>query len=260
MLKIDELEKKWYRYKVKTILFPMASVVFSSVIFVGGYYVYDSKSNTFLTPSHKISKVVLGVSKEMNGSETQESLTLNKVKKELKEVSLEPVIPVIDMEKEERVKESKKYVKKASTHKVNRHTVKAKANKYLTASELTVMAKAEKVKVVKPHVTKKMNFQTTSINYMDTMKEKFLRTGKSRDALLLSRAYYKEGNFKEAEQWALSANKLNSKSEESWFLFAKSKAKLGKKKEALKILISYYKKSHTAKTKELIGQIKTGKI
>jgi len=260
MLKIDELEKKWYRYKVKKTVLPMVSVVLSSVVFGGGYYLYDSKSNIFSPTSNKISKVVLGVSKEMNDSEVKEVLTLDTAKKELEAVSLEPIIPVIDMEKEERIKQTKKYVKKASTHKVNRHTVKAKANQYLTASELSVMAKAEKVKVVKPHVTKKMSFQTTSVNYIDTMKEKFSRTGKSRDALLLSRAYFKEGNFKEAEQWALSANKLDSKSEESWFLFAKSKAKLGKKKEALKILISYYKKSHTAKTKELIGQIKTGKI
>jgi len=64
----------------------------------------------------------------------------------------------------------------------------------------------------------------------------------------------------EAEQWALSANKLNNSLEESWLLFAKSKAKLGKKKEALKILVSYYKKSNSIKAKRLIGQIQTGRI
>jgi hypothetical protein len=58
----------------------------------------------------------------------------------------------------------------------------------------------------------------------------------------------------------LSANKLDKNLDESWLLFAKSKAKLGKKQEAINILASYYKKSESAKAKVLIGQIKTGKI
>jgi tetratricopeptide (TPR) repeat protein len=92
------------------------------------------------------------------------------------------------------------------------------------------------------------------------MKAKFAKSKNSRDALLLAKAYYKEGKYQESEQWALSANKLDNNLEESWLLFAKAKAKLGKKEEAVTILASYYKKSHSTKAKSLMGQIKTGKI
>jgi len=259
MLKIDELEKKWYRYKVKTIMVPMVSVALSSVAFGSAYYVYDHKNQILSSSSKTFSKAILGVSKDTNQSIVKD-VAVKSISPKLVDISLEPVIPVIDMEKEERVNHSKKHVKKSSNHTPKKHTVKAKANTYLTASELSVMGKSEKIVSTQPHVTKKMNFQTTSVNYIETMKNKFSQSGNARDALLLSKAYYNKGNFAKAEHWALSANKLNSASEESWFLFAKSKAKLGKKREALKILVSYYKKSHTAKTKELIGQIKTGKI
>ena len=92
------------------------------------------------------------------------------------------------------------------------------------------------------------------------MKEKFSKSKSPRDALLVAKTYYKNAEYVESEKWSLTANKLNNSLEESWLLFAKSKAKLGKKKEALKILVSYHKKSHSVKAKRLIGKIRTGQI
>jgi len=127
------------------------------------------------------------------------------------------------------------------------------------SSAKVVSSKVQSVKKV-PHKTKKMHFTSTSVNYAQTIKSKFIKSNNPRDALLLAKLYYKKKNFQEAEKWALSANKLNNSLEESWFLFAKSKVKLGKKHEALKILVSYYKKSNSTKAKALIMQIKMGKI
>ncbi|HHS92837.1 MAG TPA: hypothetical protein ENK82_05775 [Campylobacterales bacterium] len=105
-----------------------------------------------------------------------------------------------------------------------------------------------------------MKFKTSSSNYLEIMKDKFAKSKNPREALLLSKAYFKEGDYKSAEKWALTANKLNNGLEESWLLFAKSKVKLGKRDEAVNILASYYKRSHSIEVKRLIGQIKTGKL
>ena len=249
---INQLEKKWYHYKFKKLFFPLVTFSIVAVATVSVYY-YATKLEDKSAPKTR----VLAATKEGNGSlmmqPTKKSIaTVIKKSSEPKELALEPIIPVIDMEKEERgVKSSKKSIKPSSKS----HLVKAKPNDYLTPKELAVISR-----VNQPHVTKKMKFQSTTTNYFETMKKKFSKSKNPREALLLAKAYYKEKNYKNAETWALKANKLNSSLEESWLIFAKAKAKLGKKEEALKILVSYYKKSHSFKAKELIGKIKTGKI
>jgi tetratricopeptide (TPR) repeat protein len=274
---MDELEKKWYKYRVKKMLAPLVGVTtFSFILFGSGYYYVNNSQtliNNFSAP--QLTKV-LGVSIDSIAmkveSQNEEKLVLKREEIEptiivntpkveevvvpVKEVELEPVIPVLDFAKEKKVK----VVKRTTKHKTNnKKLVKAKANTLLTVKELAGIRAIKKVTSV-PRATKKMHFQSTHVNYITTMEAKFLRSKNPREAVLLAKAYYNKKNYKESEKWALSANKINSSLDESWLIFAKSKAKLGKRKEALSVLVSYYKKSHSSKAKALIGQIKTGKI
>jgi len=274
MHKVKELEVKWFNYKVKQTIMPAIKVSSLYLVVVGSYYMYDQNADMVFSPQKTN---VLGVSMDATNSVVEKKVLIAKTISEPKEaqkkqdkiieekekIVLSPIIPVIDMEKEERISETvkkHKYVKKHKTPKA-KHTVKAKKNSYLTAKELAVITKPHKqIEVVPPRKTKKIHFTSTSSNYVERMKQKFSKSNSPRDALLLAKTYYKNAQYGESEQWALSANKLDNSLEDSWLFFAKSKAKLGKKKEALTILVSYYKKSHSLKAKRLIGQIKTGKI
>ena len=256
--KIEELERRWYRYKLKMIMIPLGSSVVTAFVGSGGYYLYDRH---YIHNKHKT--VVLSATKEANLSKVEaikvvKTESLKETKKDDNSMLLEPIIPVIDLEKEESIR----YVKKSVTkrHEPHKRLVKAKANDYLTAKELASMSRVESATSSKPHVMKRIKFQSTSTNYIETMKEKYAHSHSSRDALLLAKAFYKKASYQEAEEWALRANKINSKLDESWLLFAKSKAKMGKKQEAINILAKYYTKSKSPKAKELIGQIKTGQI
>jgi len=100
----------------------------------------------------------------------------------------------------------------------------------------------------------------TSENYMQIMKEKFAKSKNPKVALSIAKVYFRAGNYEKSLEWALKANSIDSKLEESWLLFAKSKQMLGEKSEALKILITYYKKSKSQRAKELIKQMKTESI
>ena len=280
MHKVKELEVKWFHYKVKQIIMPAIKVSSLYLLVIGAYYMYDKNGDMVLSP--KITNV-LGVSMEVNDSLVEKEIIIakttevsqeseekkDKIIEKKEKIVLSPIIPVIDMEKEERISETVKKHKQVKKHKyVKKHhatkpknTVKAKKNSYLTAKELGVIKKSKKrVEVVPPRKTKKIHFTSTSTNYVERMKQKFSKSNSPRDALLLAKAYYKKQQYSEAEEWALSANKLDNTLEESWLFFAKSKAKLGKKKEALTILVSYYKKSHSSKAMSLIRQIKSGKI
>jgi hypothetical protein len=272
MHKVHELEDRWFNYKVKKLISPVMRFSALSLVFAGSYYTYSNQNDilSLLAPSHTMTNV-LGVSIDVNNTIVEKSEVIKKeevvivkteeiiekkeileIPKVLEKIVLVPIIPVIDMDKEERISHVKR-VKSVKRVKATTKMVKAKKNAYLTTKELSVITKSQRK-------SKKMNFTSTSSNYLETMKHKFAKSNSPRDALLLAKTYYKNLDYVASEKWALSANKLDNSLEDSWLLFAKSKAKLGKKKEALKVLVSYYKKSKSLKAKRLIGQIQTGRI
>jgi len=277
MVNTRQLEKKWYKYKIKKIFSVLALLLFLILLPLGAYYSYTQyveKKNKSAFEEKEVLKNIKPINQVMKTENINKIEPIERVELPKKEgVSLEPVIPIIDMEKEERKKSNvishKKHhvVSRKKTHptshkKSTSKHVKAKRSAYLTKNEL-VKNKNKLVKnnnVLDSRKLKKINMTTTSVNYIETIKKKFISTKKPREALLLAKAYYAKGAYSKAEEWALRANKLNSTSDDSWLLFAKSKAKLGKRDEALKILISYYRKSHSSKVKALIEKIKAGRL
>lgn len=283
---MKELEKRWYFYKAKQSLLSLNAVGLVVMFSLGGYYTYTKvdvikslfNEKTLIAkakidvPEVMVEPVVLAkVAEERVVNSVKASKVVIASKNEglssavLHEVSLEPIIPIVNMEKESRKRTS---TKKASSHRVYKHTnrtnnsnrkmVKAKASTYLTASELSSIRK--EVTVLDSERTKKINLNGTSLNYIGTIEKKFSRTKKPREALLLAKAFYAKKDYNNSVKWALTANKLDSSKDESWHIFAMSKVKLGQKSEALKILSSYYKRNHSPKTKALIVKIKTERL
>jgi len=80
------------------------------------------------------------------------------------------------------------------------------------------------------------------------------------DSLFLAKSYYRKGNYKKAEYWALQTNKINGNIEESWLIFAKAKVKRGRRNEAIRILNAYIKRTRSIEAKVLLEKIKKGKI
>jgi len=284
---MKELEKRWYFYKAKQSLLSLNAVGLVVMFSLGGYYAYtqaDVIKNLF-NEKTLIAETKIDLPKEVMVSpilvaNVQEEPVVNSVKTAevviaskneglskavLHEVSLEPIIPIVNMEKENSKttstrKNTSKRVYKSVNHTNNsqRKMVKAKASTYLTASELSTIR--TEVAVLDSQRTKKINLNGSSANYIGTMTKKFSKSKKPREALLLAKAFYAKGDYSSSEKWALTANKLDSSKDESWHIFAMSKFKLGQKHEALKILSSYYKKSHSPKTKALIIKIKNERL
>jgi hypothetical protein len=262
MNKTKSLEKKWYRYKTKKFLFSFFITIMTSLLAFGTYFYFikkDVQDGFFFDKNiNKEQNISINAlpSVEINTT-VATPLLLEKVEEKIEEqperketLTLEPVIPLVDMEREEakkvRVKSSKK-----QTHQ----GIKAKPSTYLTAKELYGVNKSRDTTKLK-----KINLTSSSKNYISTMKEKFLKNKNPRDALLLAKAFYNEGAYEASEKWSLEANKVNASLDESWMIFAKSKAKMGKKDEAVNILAMYYKKTKSSKIKVLLDKIKTGKL
>lgn len=102
--------------------------------------------------------------------------------------------------------------------------------------------------------------ETTSITAYKDVEKRFARSHDIDDSLFLARSYYKKGNYKKSEHWALETNKVDPDMEESIFIFVKSKMKLGRKNEAISILKSYLKKSNSQEAIKLLYRIENNKI
>lgn len=102
--------------------------------------------------------------------------------------------------------------------------------------------------------------KTTNVTAYKDVENRFKRSRDIDDSLFLARSYYKKGNYKKSEYWALETNKVNPNIEESMLIFVKSKMKLGRKHEARNILTAYLKKSNSHEAKKLLYSIENGKF
>ena len=100
--------------------------------------------------------------------------------------------------------------------------------------------------------------ETTSLSAYKDVEKRFNQSHDTDDSLFLAKSYYRKGSYEKAEYWALQTNKVNGNIEESWLIFAKSKVKLGRKNEAIRILTAYIKKSNSSQAKSLLHKIKKG--
>lgn len=102
--------------------------------------------------------------------------------------------------------------------------------------------------------------KTTNVTAYKDVENRFKLSHDIDDSLFLARSYYKKGNYKKSEYWALETNKVNPNIEESMLIFVKSKMKLGRKNEARNILTLYMKKSNSQEAKKLLYSIENGKF
>ena len=117
--------------------------------------------------------------------------------------------------------------------------------------------KPKNVIVNKPR--KKMHLVITEMSgasAIQDVKNRFSMAPDPDDSLFLARNYYKDGKYSKAAYWALQTNKLNGDIEESWLIFARSKAKTGHKNEAIRVLTQYVDKSHSIEAKKLLKKFK----
>jgi len=102
--------------------------------------------------------------------------------------------------------------------------------------------------------------KTTNLTAYKDVENRFKLSRDVDDSLFLARSYYKKGNYKKSEYWALQTNKVDPNIEESMLIFVKSKMKLGRKNEAKNILTAYLKKSNSHEAKKLLYSIENGKF
>jgi tetratricopeptide (TPR) repeat protein len=98
-------------------------------------------------------------------------------------------------------------------------------------------------------------FDTLSI-----VEKRYNESKNYEDAIYLAEGYYEQKLYEKALKWALESNNLNSNSQDSWLIFAKSKARLGDWEAGEKILEAYLKENRSKEAENLLHLIETGKF
>ncbi|HHO42363.1 MAG TPA: hypothetical protein ENN12_03285 [Epsilonproteobacteria bacterium] len=100
--------------------------------------------------------------------------------------------------------------------------------------------------------------KTSAKDAIDDVKARFLEQKDPNDALFVAMTLYEQGDYASAHDWAVEVNKITQNIEDSWLVLAKSKAKLGRKKEAIDLLRAYAENSDSKNALELADKIKQG--
>lgn len=111
-----------------------------------------------------------------------------------------------------------------------------------------------------PEKENKIQISTTDINTIEQLKQKCNYTNDSNYCSKVAEKLYEEKDYKEAIKYALKANSNNSENEKSWIIFAKSKAKLGHKNDAIKILQTYLSSTPSKNAELILEKIKRGNL
>lgn len=269
MNNIEKLERRWFFYKVKKYIKFLLGLLLSYSFLGLGYYAFIKLQQSKSVDKMKIVNEQNSLKEKENKLKQKEEnlsvITTKEIIDEVKEekLFLEAVIPIVEIDKERKT-QNHRVRPKVTTHPKKKR-IEAKKSAYLTKNELDKMNHVESMVAPKnieldSIKLKKISIKSSSVNYIEIMKNKFNQHPNSRDALLLAGGFYEKKDYKQAELWALKANKMDAKLEESWLLFAKAKAKLGRSQEAIQILVSYYKKSDSSKARLLIEKIKKERL
>ncbi len=219
MYDIDALEAQWKRYRRKRLLLPAAGGLALLLLAAGGWYVLRGSSGGTLPVPER----------------TTDRTITQQTPRTVTDGSLSPEVPSM----------------RSTPHKA------APPKMQIVFSDQEGKTPSES-----PSKAKKVTIKVTSKKSTDSVRDiasRFAFAKDKDDALFLARYYYDKKQYKQALKWALETNKLDSDIEESWLIFAKSKARLGQRIEAIRVLQAYYDRSGSARAKKLLGLIRRGK-
>jgi len=248
MYDMKELEKKWFKYKLKQsipwflllILILLVILYYNNRVTVNkmirSYYGEIIKTY-FPKPTEK------NITKPLKTDEKNITVNVKKIE--------EKAAPII----EEMNVSDEIFDLNDTLHEANSSNPFFSSIKDIPQEKAKSPEEKLEDEIEKRHEKKYIYIKKSSDTYKEVEK-RFSVTQDPEDALFLARLYYEKKQYKKAEEWAFIANELNDQSEESWLIYAKAKAARGKKLEAIHILDSYLKKSNSLRARKLLEEYK----
>jgi len=224
MYDYDELEKIYYKRKIKKYSFYFFILIILSCI---SYFLYyNSGSNFYKNKKHVKKQVIkseMNVSKKIN---TNIVISKQKQKQKQKEKQKK--------EKQKKEKQNKK-IEKLILNPIVPDISIAPVNKSLKKRVERKINKTQKNKI-DPKIIIKVSKEKYSLENLLNNYQAFPEYA---TAIKIANIYFNQKNYNNCIEWAKKANNINAQDAESWLLYAKSLVKLGKINTAKKLLNAY---------------------
>ncbi len=285
MLNVYELEKRWLKYKTKSLLPIISFVAILFIVIAIIILSIDLKKLDFLNTSvlEKITSNTQTEEKNLPKEEPQE-VVYNAIQKTKKLPEIETKLTP------EQVHEQTSLVEETTLLEPSINFMK----KMHTESNLQYHEQTQKKSPATPNVTKQESIQkkstpivthqkaqkkeeqaqqktTEDVNVIKIKKQntyedidyvlkRFKKNNNPALSLFIAKKYYELGDYKQAYNYALITNKINNNIEASWIVFSKSLVKLKQKKKAIKTLQQYINHSGSNQARLLLEDILSGKF
>jgi len=249
MLNLIDLEKRWLRYKIKSYIPHIAIATSSILIIILTFIILNLKDNTKkqvdkIVPikKEKVAKITLlpKVKITKHKIETKQKSTIKKME----------LHPSFDFLKDIQSSSLPYYYDKQQAKKTSK-IIEEK----VTKEKVIVQEKPKKIKKHKIIIQRK-----ETRNDINTIIQRFKKNNNPALSLFVAKKYYEIGNYHQSYNYALITNQINQDIEDSWIIFAKSLAKLGKRKKAMDTLKKYVKVSDSSNAQILLEEIASGKF
>lgn len=247
MLDIAKLERRWLKYKIKT-LFPYAALLSIFVISLVILFWF------FFKPS--VEATLAQATK--NTESPKQHLPIAKDERMILEPSMQ-FMQTLDV-LSPNAKESDPIPAVVNPQKTSQNV-----SKTMQTPPIASVPDVRPLKVPLPTLAKSsppaINSKLTSIKRDDAtfdiheIEERFKSNSNANLGLYIARYHYDKGNYSEAYNYALKTNALNNSMDESWLIFAKSMVKLGKADQAKKTLQLYISNTNSTPAKNYLDSL-----
>ena len=248
MYDIPELEKKWRKYKRKKIQKPIIIGSIATVLLIGSGLLLS----TYLNKSNKkvIAKTTQTAQNNTNTKSNNGAIIIKKVNNTNSLVN----VKATPQQANNAQNDNGIDISKAEIVEPNVPDDDIRVIGFNSKEKKKIKKKYEDILI--PNQSKE---DIQDREKIADIEDRFKSYQDPKDSLKLAKIYYKKGDYKKAESWAVSTNNIDGDIEESWLIFAKSRAKQGFRKDAIKVLQSYYDETNSVKAKELLKKIRFGK-
>ncbi len=287
MINVNELEARWFKYKLKFFI-PHIVILLSITIISAVFFLFNTKSVTKSTINHSQD---IAITKEIKTEPKQEVVSVKVEKKISIEQNKTQLITQPKIIAKEIVKVQPIVINKPqSMHpysspkntlspsldfmaKIQGNTLPYfdidSQNKVIEPStKLPSKASIQKVeKKVTPapiqQIVKKSSIQIDRQNTHDDINQVIKRFKKNNNpalSLFIAKKYYQLEEYHQSYNYSLMTNEIDNNIEASWIIFAKSLVKLNEKNMAIETLNKYISHSNSHRARILLDNIKSGKF
>ncbi len=268
MLNVQELERKWIRYKIKS----YSLVILSSALFVILILITIVFYPTVLHVNDKNRTLTaLDGNKTTNFNNSLKTAEANTTDTNLSDdkLVLHPSLSFVDNmgnsvntyynDNPNSIPETKieDVVEPVVKHIPEKKVVLVKEPPFplLTTDNSNVNAPIKEVKAKKIEI----EVHSADEDLQDVIK-RFKKTNNPTLGLFLAKRYYDMKQYNLAYNYALLTNQIDSKIDMSWIIFTKSLVKIGQKDKAINTLKTYIKDSNSKQAVTLLDEIESGRF